>query len=138
MPRPKNPAARKGLRYEREVGKGIRRLGATYSWPFHYQLGLRDERGNLHVPDFVLETRTRTILIETKLRFTLAGIDQLYRYAPLVFSLIGKPVVLCLVAMHLTPEAQGFPPIKRIDSLAEAPLEGPFVQHCLFPRHPNL
>lgn len=138
MPIPKRAVARKGLRYEREVGKALGFWARKTELPLLSQCGIEDSSGQLHIPDFWLRGQTHILLVEVKLTYTTSGIDQLYRYAPLVASLEQKPVILLQICMNLTPQVGFNKLIKSLDEAFVAETEGPFVLHMMFPKEANL
>lgn len=138
MPRPKSQAARKGLRYERQVGKHIRLEAKRSGFGLRHNPALEAKDGSYHVPDFVIRTPDYALLLESKLRFTPAAWPQLERYAPLVSYVWNLPVIMCQVTMILTPEAKDFPQVHSLANLNSMLHEGPFVWFLPFPGVDNL
>lgn len=138
LPIPKRAVARKGLRYEREVQKSVGNWARRVELPLIAQCGIEDGSGQLHIPDLWVRGSTHILLVETKLTFTTSGLDQLYRYAPLVASLERKPVILLQICMNLTPQAGFNRLVKTLDEALVAETEGPFVLHMMFPKEANL
>lgn len=88
----RTPAQKKGLAFERAVGK---RLGLT---PSAQAVKFVDAFGeSLAIPDFIL--LEKKIVVEVKLSFTLSGVDQLeLLYLPLLRKLVPgdwRGVLVC-------------------------------------------
>ena len=140
MPRPKQAAARKGLKFERLVAERLRPEAKANGWGFYWNPAIQDSRfdGEYHVPDIVLRAGDFSLLLECKLRFKDAGLAQLRRYAPRVSYIWGRPVIMCQVVNIMTPEAKDLPQVHSISQLALMRDEGPFVWFLPFPGVPNL
>lgn len=102
---------KQGLTFEKKIGLELSswtRQNAEH-YTLHKQLALAGPEGSeyegVHIPDFILESKTGSIsfLIETKRTFTLKGIAQLIRYAPVVSSALGIRLVLIQAVQYLEP-----------------------------------
>lgn len=113
-PKPSNPAAKLGIRYENRVGKELRRhvipnrftdLEHNPWFTFYDVYGV----GNC-CPDFLLWVNDRVIVVEVKLTWVevaLAKLDELY--CPVISAALHCPVlplVICRNATTNSPSAK--------------------------------
>jgi hypothetical protein len=133
-----------GLKFEKEIGAYLRRWASSN--PPHSVLSgktIEDPTG-LHIPDFVLcrGTSAPSILLEAKLTYTHEGMAQLYRYAPLVASLLSVDLILCQVVKTLSPHMKNYSsplPVlsgaSAFQNLLSSDHEGPYVWHVPWPAY---
>ena len=109
-PRGSNPAARLGLRYERNVGKELnlhvgpkRFLKLEHNPWFTYY----DAAGSGHCsPDYLLWTDVGVIIIEVKLTWVEVAMLKLQAlYCPVVSAALGVYVLPLVVCRNITPKA---------------------------------
>ena len=97
-PRRLKGMAAKGKAYENKVSALLARLNGSGDIPGDLWLGpwFRFEDANgpgLAQPDALLETETKIVIFEAKLKQTIAAIPQIRLYGQLASALLGKPWV---------------------------------------------
>ena len=111
--RERRSAYKRGLSYERSVGRKLQRLNRTGLLPGELRLGqwisFSDENGYGHAqPDAYLKTDDMVLLMEVKLTQTDAAERQLQQlYEPLLLQLYGLPVICLQVCENLRYTPRG-------------------------------
>jgi len=102
-PKPSNPAARLGLRYERKVGKELdahTRRGNFIKTEHNPWFTFYDEFGHGNCsPDFLLFLENGVVVVEVKLTWVEVALAKLAElYCPVVSVALGmpsRPLVIC-------------------------------------------
>jgi hypothetical protein len=123
LPAPVTEASKRGLRFQRRVGKALARtagsIGARLDIEPWFRYNISPENlGRCAVPDFILTFADFQLVIEVKLTFVLDAPQKLTKlYVPVVEKTYGLRPRPLVIARYLTSQAADYP---RVETLSEA------------------